>query len=216
MQCLGGGRKLRHSKPERLIQRIFHIATSGDLVLDSFLGSGTTAAVAQRWGGAGSASKWASTPKRITCRVWKKWLPASRAAFRRRRAGRGRLPVLPGWNSRCFLADAAHQSGNPLCHAGAWVWYRETRTPWVPGAGRERRSSASMRVAYPALQRHPRRPPAKGGKCADRAAAGPMDERFPPCDPRVIFGESCPLKSPARLKAARHRVRCRFLNIRAR
>ncbi len=36
-------------KPERLIQRILQIATaSGDLVLDSFLGSGTTAAVAHK------------------------------------------------------------------------------------------------------------------------------------------------------------------------
>lgn len=38
-------------KPERLIERIIHIATNpGDLVLDSFLGSGTTAAVAQKMG----------------------------------------------------------------------------------------------------------------------------------------------------------------------
>ncbi len=38
-------------KPERLIQRIIHIATNpDDLVLDSFLGSGTTAAVAQKMG----------------------------------------------------------------------------------------------------------------------------------------------------------------------
>lgn len=38
-------------KPERLIQRILTIATSpGDLVLDSFLGSGTTAAVAHKMG----------------------------------------------------------------------------------------------------------------------------------------------------------------------
>ncbi len=36
-------------KPERLIQRILHIATApGDLVLDSFLGSGTAAAVAHK------------------------------------------------------------------------------------------------------------------------------------------------------------------------
>lgn len=36
-------------KPERLVQRIIHIATNpGDLVLDSFLGSGTTAAVAHK------------------------------------------------------------------------------------------------------------------------------------------------------------------------
>lgn len=38
-------------KPERLMERIFHIASNEqDLVLDSFLGSGTTAAVAQKMG----------------------------------------------------------------------------------------------------------------------------------------------------------------------
>jgi adenine-specific DNA-methyltransferase len=38
-------------KPERLLQRILHIASNeGDLILDSFLGSGTTAAVAHKMG----------------------------------------------------------------------------------------------------------------------------------------------------------------------
>jgi adenine-specific DNA-methyltransferase len=38
-------------KPERLLQRVIHLATNpGDLVLDSFLGSGTTAAVAHKMG----------------------------------------------------------------------------------------------------------------------------------------------------------------------
>lgn len=38
-------------KPERLLQRILHIATNpGDLVLDSFAGSGTTGAVAHKMG----------------------------------------------------------------------------------------------------------------------------------------------------------------------
>jgi adenine-specific DNA-methyltransferase len=38
-------------KPEALISRVLHIATNpGDLVLDSFLGSGTTAAVAHKMG----------------------------------------------------------------------------------------------------------------------------------------------------------------------
>ena len=38
-------------KPERLMERVVRIATNpGDLVLDSFLGSGTTAAVAQKMG----------------------------------------------------------------------------------------------------------------------------------------------------------------------
>ena len=38
-------------KPERLIERVIHLASNpGDLVLDSFLGSGTTAAVAHKMG----------------------------------------------------------------------------------------------------------------------------------------------------------------------
>ena len=38
-------------KPERLLQRIIHVATEpGDIVLDCFLGSGTTAAVAHKMG----------------------------------------------------------------------------------------------------------------------------------------------------------------------
>ena len=38
-------------KPEALVQRVLEIATNpGDLVLDSFLGSGTTAAVAHKMG----------------------------------------------------------------------------------------------------------------------------------------------------------------------
>ena len=45
----GAGNAFDTPKPERLIHRIVHIASNpGDLVLDSFLGSGTTAAVAQK------------------------------------------------------------------------------------------------------------------------------------------------------------------------
>lgn len=47
----GGEISFATPKPERLIQRILQIATNeGDLVLDSFLGSGTTAAVAHKMG----------------------------------------------------------------------------------------------------------------------------------------------------------------------
>ena len=46
---LFGGKSFDNPKPEPLLQRIIHIATNpGDLVLDSFLGSGTTAAVAHK------------------------------------------------------------------------------------------------------------------------------------------------------------------------
>jgi len=47
----GTKNKFDTPKPERLLERIVHIATNpGDIVLDSFLGSGTTAAVAQKMG----------------------------------------------------------------------------------------------------------------------------------------------------------------------
>jgi adenine-specific DNA-methyltransferase len=47
----GGARFVRNKKPERLIARILSLATDpGDWVLDAFLGSGTTAAVAHKMG----------------------------------------------------------------------------------------------------------------------------------------------------------------------
>ena len=48
---LFGSENFMTPKPERLLHRILHIATNpNDLVLDSFLGSGTTAAVAHKMG----------------------------------------------------------------------------------------------------------------------------------------------------------------------
>jgi adenine-specific DNA-methyltransferase len=48
-EVLPGAEQFDTVKPEQLLQRIFDIATkAGDLVLDSFLGSGTTAAVAHK------------------------------------------------------------------------------------------------------------------------------------------------------------------------
>ena len=51
MALFGKSNAFDTPKPEELIRRILHIATNpGDLVLDSFLGSGTTAAVAHKMG----------------------------------------------------------------------------------------------------------------------------------------------------------------------
>jgi adenine-specific DNA-methyltransferase len=47
----GAARFVRNKKPERLLARILSLSTDpGDWVLDAFLGSGTTAAVAQKMG----------------------------------------------------------------------------------------------------------------------------------------------------------------------
>lgn len=51
MRLFGRGGAFATAKPEQLLHRILHISTNpGDLVLDSFLGSGTTAAVAHKMG----------------------------------------------------------------------------------------------------------------------------------------------------------------------
>lgn len=51
VNSLFGNNSFDTPKPERLLERIIHIASNpGDLVLDSFLGSGTTAAVAHKMG----------------------------------------------------------------------------------------------------------------------------------------------------------------------
>jgi adenine-specific DNA-methyltransferase len=51
MRLLPGKQPFDTPKPERLLERIVHIATDpGDMVLDCFLGSGTTASVAHKMG----------------------------------------------------------------------------------------------------------------------------------------------------------------------
>lgn len=51
VKALNGANPFATPKPERLLQRVLHLASEpGDLVLDSFLGSGTTAAAAMKMG----------------------------------------------------------------------------------------------------------------------------------------------------------------------
>jgi adenine-specific DNA-methyltransferase len=125
-------------KPERLIERVLNIATNpGDLVLDSFLGSGTTAAVAhkmgRRWIGIemGEHARThclprlekvvAGEPGGISAAV--NW--AGGGGFRFFRLGQ---PV--------FLADGGINPEIRFATLAAWVWYQETRTPWpLPSHG---------------------------------------------------------------------------------
>ena len=71
-------------KPERLIQRILHIATNpGDLVLDSFLGSGTTAAVAHKMGRRYIGIEMGEHAVAHCVPVFRKLSTVNRAAYRR-------------------------------------------------------------------------------------------------------------------------------------
>jgi len=119
-------------KPEQLMQRILHIATNpDDVVLDSFLGSGTTAAVAHKMGrryigiemGAHAVSHCVPRLKQVID------------------GEQGGISENVGWQGgggfRFYrlgppVFDAAGQirSDIPFFVLAAHVWFSETRRPW--------------------------------------------------------------------------------------
>jgi len=141
----GGDNSFETPKPERLLQRILHIATNpGDLVLDSFLGSGTTAAAAhkmgRRWigiemgehalthclprlqkvvageqGGISAAVGWGQS---------KDGQPFDGGGFRLARLG---APV--------FGPDGSIDPGVRFATLGSYIWQQETATAWDAARG---------------------------------------------------------------------------------
>ena len=116
-------------KPERLLQRILHIATNpGDLVLDSFLGSGTTAAVAHKMG-----RRWIGVEMGDHART--------HAAARMRKVIEGEQGGISGdvgWQgggafrfatlgATAFDADGRIDPGIAWSDLAAHVWFAETR-----------------------------------------------------------------------------------------
>lgn len=116
-------------KPERLLQRILHIATDpGDLVLDSFLGSGTTAAVAHKMG-----RRWIGVEMGEHART--------HAALRLRKVIEGEQGGISkdvGWQGGgafrfATLGRAVYDAEGRIAEAVTWgelarhVWFAETR-----------------------------------------------------------------------------------------
>ena len=178
-------------KPERLIQRVLQIATNpGDLVLDSFLGSGTTAAVAHKMGrrwigiemGAHAETHCAPRLKKVVegeqGGISKAVGWAGGGGFRFFRLGEAVFDAYGAINPEVtFEALAAH------------VWFSETGTP----ARRDRRKSPLLGVhngtAYYLLY---------NGILGDKRTAGgnvlnsAVYASLPPFDgPKVIYGEWC-------------------------
>jgi adenine-specific DNA-methyltransferase len=196
-------------KPERLIQRVLSIATTpGDLVLDSFLGSGTTAAVAHKMGRRYIGIEMGEHA-RTHC------LPRLEKVIAGEQGG---ISQSVGWSGGggfrfftlgqpVFLADGGVNPEIRFATLAAWVWYQETRTPWVPGAGSEPTPLLGVHegVAYYLLYNGilgDRRP--QGGNVLTSALLAALDEFASHsgvhAKSRVVFGESCRL-SAQRLKA---------------
>jgi adenine-specific DNA-methyltransferase len=192
-------------KPERLIERVLHIATNpGDLVLDSFLGSGTTAAVAHKMG-----RPWIGIEMgehaRTHCLPRLEKVVAGEA---------GGISAAVNWSGGggfrffqlgelVFLAEGGINPEIRFATLAAWVWYQETRTPWAPGAGSDPtpclgvHEGTAVYLLYNGILGD-RRP--QGGNVLTGPLLATLDTSGPPAGPRVIYGESCRLSS-ARLKA---------------
>jgi adenine-specific DNA-methyltransferase len=192
-------------KPERLLARVMYIATNpNDLILDSFLGSGTTAAVAQkmnrRWIGIEMGEH-----AKTHC------LPRLQKVIDGEQGGISKAVSWQGGGSFRFMklgATIFDETGaiNPdvrFATLAAFIWMQETKTPW----GKLRHGSTSSPRAGKALSPFlgtylgvdyfllfngilgDKRPQA--GNVLTSAVLQDLSERFPSEGrSRVIYGEA--------------------------
>lgn len=118
-------------KPERLVWRILHISSNpGDLVLDSFLGSGTTAAVAHKMG-----RRWIGVE--VGDHAQSHCAPRLKKVIEGEQGG---VSEAVGWKGGggfrffrlgppVFNSDGAINPGIPFAHLAAHVWFSETGSP---------------------------------------------------------------------------------------
>lgn len=197
-------------KPERLLRNVVEIATNpGDLVLDSFLGSGTTAAVAHKMGRRYIGIEMGEHA-RTHC------LPRLQKVVEGEQGG---ISQSVGWQGGggfrfftlgqpVFLADGGINPEIRFATLAGWVWYQETRTPWKVGAGGTPLLGIHEGTAYALLYNGilgDRRP--QGGNVLTGAVLNALKALLPDhAGSWVVFGESCRL-SPRRLAAAGMRFR---------
>jgi len=191
-----------------LLQRLVHIATNpGDLILDFFLGSGTTAAVAHKMG-----RRWIGIEMGAHARTH--CLPRLEKVVAGEQGG---ISQAVGWQGGggfrfftlgqpVFLADGGINPEIRFDTLAAWVWYQETRMPWTKvGAGRTATPLLGVHenTAYALLYNGilgDRRP--QGGNVLTGAVLDALKALLPEhAGPWLVFGESCRL-SPRRLATA--------------
>ncbi len=122
-------------KPEALLRRVIQIATNaGDIVLDSFLGSGTTAAVAHKMG-----RRWIGIEMGEHANTH--CLPRLRKVVEGEQGG---VSESVGWKggggfrlmklgAKAFFDDGALNADIRFKDLAAYLWFLETRTPHPTG-----------------------------------------------------------------------------------
>lgn len=190
-------------KPERLLHRVLHIATNpGDLVLDSFLGSGTTAAVAHKMG-----RRWIGIE--MGTHAVTHCLPRLQKVINGEQGGISQAVNWQGGGGFRF-----HTLGEPVFDAdggihpavrfkalAAFLWHFETDEPAAqvfdkPLLGIH--NGTAYYLLYNGILGD-RRP--QGGNVLTSTVLAHLENQFPHDGPRIIYGETTRL-GEARLREA--------------
>lgn len=192
-------------KPERLIQKILHLATnSGDLVLDSFLGSGTTAAVAHKMGRRYIGIEMGNHA--VTHCV-----PRLKAVIDGEQGG---VSEAVNWQSgggfrfyklgdEVFNSEGQINEGISFENLSAHIWFTETKTPFnkptVKSTFLGMKDNVAYALLYNGILRDKR---IDGGNVLTSKTLDVIlsDMEHQPYDKLVIYGESSRISLP-RLKA---------------
>ena len=185
-------------KPERLIQRILEIATdSGDLVLDSFLGSGTTAAVAHKMGRRWIGIEMGEHAKTHCAVRMRKVVDGEQGGISKAVKWQG------GGGFRYYELGETFLDENGLLSASipydvlaAYIWWQETGAGWKGGSGKSTVLGVHGGVAYALLYNgilHDRS--VDGGNVLTRQTLGVIKEDLGERDYEklVVYGEACRL-----------------------
>lgn len=190
-------------KPEKLIQEILQIATAeGDIVLDSYLGSGTTAAVAQKMGRHFIGIEMGNHARTHCLPRLQKVIEGEQGGISKSVAWKGgggfRFHTL---GEPVFDADGGIHPTVRFAALAAYLWHFETGNP-----ARQTFDSPLLGVhegtAYVLLYNGilgDRRP--AGGNVLTANVLAHLDALFPHDGPRVIYGETTRL-GEARLREA--------------
>lgn len=191
-------------KPEKLIQRIIQLATQeNDLVLDSFLGSGTTAAVAHKMGRRYIGIEMGNHA--ITHCV-----PRLKAVIDGEQGGISKSVNWQGGGGfrfyklgeQVFDADGCINENISFENLSAHIWFTETKTPFNKPAQKSTYLGTCDNVSYALLYNGILRDKrVDGGNVLTNKTLNVIldDMKHQPYEKLVIYGESSRI-SPARLK----------------